>query len=112
MIDASTVQVVTYREGSTTRLLIDGDLDEPGASTVCTYVQAELYRGVELVLDVEGVEFIDAAAIRLLLDAHDAVRRRRAELRIGNAHGAVLRMIELAGAGAVLDDRHQRAFSN
>jgi anti-anti-sigma factor len=64
--------------------------------------QAEEADSERIVLDLDQLEFLDAAGIRMLLDA-DARSKGKGRLQITRAASAqVQRVLELTGAGEVL----------
>ena len=55
-----------------------------------------------LVIDLDGVEFIDSAGLGLLLATHERLRAAQVRLELANPSPSVRRMLELTGAGAEL----------
>jgi anti-sigma B factor antagonist len=75
-------------EGSSLRLLLAGELDIASAADVTTAVEALIEPGMELVLDLDGLTFVDSAGLRTLLRIGEA----------GTATGFTVRFVALAGA--------------
>jgi anti-anti-sigma factor len=55
-----------------------------------------------LILDLNGVQTVDAAGLGLLVELHCWAQRRNQELRIGNVTGSVQRLIALTNLQSVL----------
>ena len=98
--------LTTSNEPSAVRVALSGELDLSSALTF----EEELRRIEDtadpetLVLDLQGLRFLDSTGLRLIMRAHVRVRRDRRRLRIvlpGNR--AVQRIFQLSGASERLD---------
>ncbi|MEU4624658.1 STAS domain-containing protein [Actinoplanes sp. NPDC023801] len=86
-------------EGTTTRLLLDGELDLASAPLLAEHVDRELAaRQVQrLMVDLAEVTFCDSAGIEALLAARIAATEHAATLRAINATGLTRRTLEITG---------------
>ena len=76
-----------------------GDIDLASAPTL----EAEIGRhhGVDVVVDLTRVEFIDSAGLVVLIKQQERIRASGAELTLSVSPGPVTRLLELTGlAGA------------
>ena len=55
-----------------------------------------------LVIDLDGVDFVDSAGLGLLLATHERLRTADVDLQLANPSRSVRRMLELTGAGPEL----------
>ena len=85
-------QVTLEPEGSSLRIVVAGELDIATVPEVTPHVSAD-GDAQAVVLDLRAVTFIDSTGLRLLLEAHDALRER---LRIVPS-AACERLFEITG---------------
>src|SRR5438128_582959 len=57
----------------------------------------------ELVIDLDQVSFLDSTGINVLVAGWRTARRAATDYRVANAHGTVLRVLEITGTGILLD---------
>ena len=102
----SSLTLTTSPEQRGVRVALSGELDISSALTF----EEELRRIEQagdpetMVLDLQGLKFLDSTGLRLILSAHVRARRDRRRLRIvlpGNR--AVQRIFQLSGASERLD---------
>jgi anti-anti-sigma factor len=72
------------------------------AATIAAIAGRELGREHRVIVDLQGLEFIDCAALRALADAQQAARRAGGELLLAAPAGKVARLLELTGMWEVL----------
>jgi anti-anti-sigma factor len=86
--------------GDTVEARISGDLDMAATFRLEPELERLTRRsGVRsLVIDLDGVEFIDSSGLGLLLATHDRLRTAQLELVLANPSASVRRMLELTGA--------------
>jgi RNA polymerase sigma-B factor len=60
-------------------------------------------RSADVIIDLEGVPFIDAAGIAALLASHEAARRCTTRLRVAKAQPYVRRSLTVAGLAPLLE---------
>lgn len=82
------------------RVNLVGELDISTVSLVADAVEGVESRETPLVLDLCGLDFVDAAGLRALLEASLRLGER---LSIVQASRAVTRVLELAGLAQLLD---------
>jgi anti-anti-sigma factor len=79
-----------------------GELDFRTADRLRVPLNAARADGVTTLVDLAGVNFVDAAGLRVLLDAARDSNKREWPWFIVRPSAAVLRLIELAGAASRL----------
>jgi len=92
---------------ATTAVLVTvtGDVDLATAERLRETVLARIEPGREVCLDCSGVQFLDSAGLRVLLEADRTARTTRASLVLAAPSDAVARTIQLAGVAEVLTVR-------
>lgn len=97
------VEVSARREGAGVVVAVVGELDLQGADRLSAAVAEALADPVEFVdIDARRLTFIDSAGIRAILLARADVEGRGGTLRVSGVLPAVRRIMEIAGAEAIL----------
>lgn len=91
--------VETFGEGH--EVLVAGELDIAAAAALRDALVG--LGGTPIVVDVTGLEFIDAAGLSALLLGVRRARARGQRLRVRGAHGVVRRVITAGGLGHLLE---------
>jgi anti-sigma B factor antagonist len=93
------LRIVSGTVGPWTVLTCEGDLDVTTSSELRTAIQ---HNSVEagVVIDLEGVAFIDSTALGVLIAGQKRIQRGGRELRIVVTSATILRIIAITG----LDD--------
>jgi anti-anti-sigma factor len=90
--------------GSTEHVIsVSGELDLAGVDLLdeeTRRVAAE--NGRRIVLDLSGLEFIDATGVHLLLDFASRSRKKGSPIHLSHSSDAVQRMLDLTGANHAL----------
>ncbi|MGH2853279.1 MAG: STAS domain-containing protein [Solirubrobacteraceae bacterium] len=90
-------------EDGTVSIALEGELDLAGARQLEeSLAAAEREDPALLVVDLEGLQFIDSTGLRLLLQADARARERGYELVLRPGEPAVQRAFEVTGALTVL----------
>jgi anti-sigma B factor antagonist len=85
-------------------LALEGELDVAGATdAVKRMLRLDLRPGGQLVLDLSRLSFMDSTGIRVILQAQEFARMRRAGLVIVRPPENVMRVLELVGLDEQLD---------
>jgi anti-anti-sigma factor len=87
---------VEMSEGSTT-LRLRGELDDASGELVRECVAAIRPASGSVVIDLEGVGFIDSAGIWSLVSIHRSLELDLRRLELVGARGQVLRVLEMSG---------------
>jgi anti-sigma B factor antagonist len=90
-------QITVARINGSTYLTVRGELDIYTAPQLQRALAAESAKGGVLVLDMEGLDFIDSSGIRLLLLAWQESQRDGFNLRLTRGSDPVMRALELVG---------------
>jgi anti-anti-sigma factor len=94
--------MAVHEQGQVT-VMVQGELDLGSASALHREVHALLALPVEaIVLDLEGLDFVDSSGMRVLNDLRLGAREHRVAFAIGPVSPAVERMLELTGMTDVL----------
>ncbi|MEX1005570.1 MAG: STAS domain-containing protein [Acidimicrobiia bacterium] len=72
-----------------------GEIDLASAPLLET--EAEKHQGVDVVIDLTRVEFIDSAGLVVLIRQQERIRSSGAELTLAVSPGPVTRLLELTG---------------
>ncbi len=83
----------TTRIGSHDVIVAAGEIDLASASRVESAI--EEFAGQEVVLDLRGVEFMDSAGLKVLLNQRSRLEDSGGALRLVVGEGAVMRLLEL-----------------
>ena len=89
------VDVEMSERGTTLRLR--GELDDLGGEVVRDCVTATHQSSGSVVIDLEGVRFIDSAGIWSLVAIHRSLELDLRRLELVGARGQVLRVLEMSG---------------
>ena len=76
-------------------VVASGEIDLASASRV--EVALEPFSGQPVVLDLRGVEFMDSAGLKVLLNQRSRIEESGGELRLVVGEGAVARLLALTG---------------
>ena len=98
MVTTNTGLTVTHAEGVVS---VSGELDSVSASDLALVLNQ---RAGSLVLDLSGVEFMDSAGVRVLVDAYLRLQRTDDRLSIVAASRPVRRVLDICGLFAMLAD--------
>ena len=97
------VEVSARREGTGAVVEVAGELDLHGADRLSAVVADVLAEGVTAVdIDARELTFIDSGGIRAILLARADAQSRGITLRLSEVSPAVRRILEIAGADAIL----------
>ena len=80
-------------------MLLRGELDVAGVPAVTRALQGFRERGMHVVLDLEGLAFIDMSGMRMVLEAADDAARDGWSLAVTPGSPAVRRLVDLLDAG-------------
>ena len=94
------LQVVTREEPDRVVLELHGELDLAGAPMLAGEIErAERKAPQILVLDLENLQFVDSAGLRVMLAAHQRAAERGAEFALTPGTPQVQRLLTIAGVG-------------
>ena len=84
---------------------VAGEVDMETAEQVADAVRTALaVRPREVHVDMAAVTFLDSWGIRMLLRAHREAAEQQVVLRVVNAHRRVMKVLEVTGLLALLQD--------
>jgi anti-sigma B factor antagonist len=92
-----------HEQGRVT-VVVHGELDLGTAPALYREVQALLALPVEaIVIDLEGLDFVDSSGMRALNDLRESATERRIPFSVGPRSDAVHQVLELTGMTDVFD---------
>lgn len=83
-------------------LKIVGRIDTTNANDFDNQVQNEIKEGANLVLDLEGLEYISSAGLRVLLSTHKSLTKVNGKLTIRNVNSDVMEVFDITGFSSIL----------
>jgi anti-sigma B factor antagonist len=97
------VSITVAGADSTAILTVVGEVDSSSAPVLRTAVDESLARGVrELVVDLDGVTFLDSAGLCVLAAAHRTTSDSGVRLRVLASGRAVIRPLQITGLWELL----------
>lgn len=87
--------VETIRIGDHDVVVASGEIDLASAPRV--ELALEPFSGQPVVLDLRGVQFMDSAGLKVLLNQRARIEESGGDLRLVLGEGAVVRLLELTG---------------
>ncbi|MGH2834375.1 MAG: STAS domain-containing protein [Solirubrobacteraceae bacterium] len=97
------LSISSVREGSTVRIVLEGEMDLASAQAVEDRLRAaEADSPKRVVIDLAQLAFIDSTGLRLLLQADARARQQGCELVLRPGEASVQRVFEITGALDVL----------
>ena len=91
-----------------TVLAVSGELDMASSPRLAEALRHLHSTEQPVILDLAGLEFIDATGLHALLEAREGARRAGGELAVVNASRAVCRLLKLTGTTELLDGVERR----
>ena len=87
-------------QGHTVIVSVAGRLDASTAPELEPDLLAVLEDASDVTIDLEELEYISSAGLRLLLVAHKRMNKQ-GTMVVANAHGVVLEMLDMSGFSAI-----------
>jgi anti-anti-sigma factor len=95
--DSYTIGAQRLADGAATILRITGELDINARGELYEALLGALADG-DVVVDLDGVSFLDSEALGALIDGYNASCERDADFRVINARDVVERVLIVSGA--------------
>ena len=89
--------ITKNKEGTRMTLALEGRLDTTTAPQLEAEVKTSLYDVTELVLDLEMLEYISSAGLRVILAAQKQMNKQNSPMVVMNANETVMEVFELTG---------------
>jgi len=99
------LQIEIRDEDGAVRVRPVGELDLASVDTLRGPLDEARATGRPVVLELDGLTFLDSAGVGLIVQAWEASRRAGTELRCTPGRPAVQRTLQVAGLDALLDDQ-------
>ena len=94
--------ITKNKEGTRMTLALEGRLDTTTAPQLEAEVKTSLYDMTELVLDLEMLEYISSAGLRVILAAQKQMNKQNSPMVVMNANETVMEVFELTGFTDIL----------
>lgn len=103
MGDVETFWIDAVSCSSAVTVVVCGDIDLATAPEVDEHLQAVERSSRDVVVDLTEVDFLDAAALRVLIASHRRLQAVGRRLAVRNASGIPQRVLGLAGLADMLE---------
>jgi anti-sigma B factor antagonist len=105
ILDEVPFEVLAERTGVAVRMRVTGELDLNREGELHAAVDEVLATGGldRLILDVQGLQFIDSSGLRALLTCRDRARAAGVTFRLAVSPGPVTRLLAVAGVQSWFD---------
>ena len=94
--------ITKNKEDTRMTLALEGRLDTTTAPQLEAEVKTSLYDVTELVLDLEMLEYISSAGLRVILAAQKQMNKQNSPMVVMNANETVMEVFELTGFTDIL----------
>jgi anti-sigma B factor antagonist len=84
-------------------ITVTGEVDTTNAAQLETYLTRQVRPGEPLLLDFDGLTFLDSMGLHLLLRLNAALSEQGAALHLAAVHGAPARILEITGLSSALN---------
>ena len=84
-------------DGSTLVLALEGRLDTTTAPQLENELKVSLYDTKALTLDMEKLEYLSSAGLRVLLTAQKQMQKQKAEMVVVNVNEIIMEVFEITG---------------
>ena len=84
-------------DGSTLVLALEGRLDTTTAPQLENELKVSLYDTKALTLDMENLEYLSSAGLRVLLAAQKQMQKQKAEMVVVNVNEIIMEVFEITG---------------
>ncbi len=96
----SQLQLDVRQESDRVVIAMDGELDMANAPALQTAIESEQLAGAEnVVLDLQGLTFLDSTGLRVVLAARELCWRRGQEFAVTPGSPQVQRLLSVTGVG-------------
>jgi anti-anti-sigma factor len=103
------LQVELRQEGDELRVRPVGELDLASVDTLRAPLDRAVASGHPVVLELDGLTFLDSAGVGLIVQAWEAAHRAGVALRCTPGRPAIQRTLQVAGLEGLLDDQPRRS---
>ncbi len=94
------LQIESRRESDRVVMVMDGELDMANAPALQAAIESdELSSPEAVVLDLQGLTFLDSTGLRVILAARELCRRRGQEFAVTPGSAQVQRLLSVTGVG-------------
>lgn len=94
------LNIDTKRESNRVVVAMEGELDMANAPALQNAIESEELAAPEIVvLDLQGLTFIDSTGLRVILTARELCRRRGQEFAVTPGSAQVQRLLSVTGVG-------------
>ena len=91
------------RDGEKLTIFIDGRIDTNTAPTLNDYLEKELPGAKDLTLDIEKVDYISSAGLRVLLVSKKSIDAKGGRMIVKNANNNIMDIFTITGFATILE---------
>ena len=96
------MNIQTRQEGNATVISVSGKVDAMTAPAFETSIAGRIADGqLCLVLDLDGVDYISSAGLRVILASAKSLKGKGGKLLLADARGPVKEVLDISGFGSV-----------
>jgi anti-sigma B factor antagonist len=100
MARAPQLKIGTRHDGGRTVITMDGELDLANAPSLTETIESDELAAAEIVvLDLQGLTFLDSTGLRVILAARELCGRRDQEFAVTPGSPQVQRLLSVTGVG-------------
>lgn len=97
------MQIELERQGKALTIRLNGRLDTATAPELKEIVDKELGEAAELFLDMEKVEYVSSAGLRVILAASKKMKTKKSVVTVYHANKEVKEVFEITGFDEILN---------
>ena len=87
----------------TLTLVLNGRLDTTTSPILAEEITSEALKDIsELVLDMDGIDYVSSAGVRVILDAQKKMNQKNGKMTLTKVNGPVLEVLEMTGFTGIL----------
>ena len=90
------LNITASKKGTTLTVFLEGALDRNTSETAAERIKSEMAGREKLILDLEKLEYISSAGLRVLVDLRKRIGKRQ-NMAVKNVRQEVLDVFELTG---------------
>src|SRR5215216_3419182 len=98
------LRIEVSESAGSARLALSGQFDIASFDEASRALQAVLDRGLDVVVDLGGLDFMDSTGVRFLVEGRDAARDLGVKLSLVPGGDPVRRVLTVAGVLALFED--------
>lgn len=97
------LDIKTEVNGSEVIIYVDGRLDTVTSPQLMEEIEKIIPSADKIILDIEKIEYVSSAGLRVFLAADNNMRKKDGELNMRNVPGSVMDVFEMTGFSNALN---------